>query len=262
MKKIALLLVLPCLLLSWTGLQAQQFELFEKHSFVQGSDTLPYRVLLPENYDASKKYPLVLFLHGAGERGSDNEKQLTHGAALFLQKENRSQFPAIVVFPQCSRASFWSNVKISSDENGRRFDFEDGGTPTVAMKLVMGLLEQLMVQYPIQKKQVYVMGLSMGGMGTFELVNRKPDLFAAAVPICGGANPIIAKNLKSVKWWVFHGAKDDVVPPKYSEAMVTAMKSQKVDVKFTLYPETNHNSWDATFAEPELLPWLFSCKRK
>lgn len=103
------------------------------------------------------------------------------------------------------------------------------------------------------------MGLSMGGMGTFEIISRKPDMFAAAVPICGGARPETAKNFASkVNLWVFHGAKDDVVPPQKSEVMVEAIKKANGNVKFTLYPNANHNSWDSTFAEPELLKWLFS----
>lgn len=114
-KKIVLLVVINLL---FQQTQAQDISLFEKHLFIQNGDTLPYRLLLPENYDASKKYPLVFFLHGAGERGNDNEKQLVHGAKLFLKEENRKRFPAIIVFPQCPANSFWSNVQFKMD-NGR-----------------------------------------------------------------------------------------------------------------------------------------------
>ncbi|WP_346235936.1 prolyl oligopeptidase family serine peptidase [Niabella insulamsoli] len=243
-------------------LQAQPFDAYQKKYYINAADTLPYRLLLPEGFDATKKYPLIIFLHGAGERGSDNNKQLTHGGNLFLKEANRKQHPAIIVFPQCSQSSYWSNVQIAGAGKDRHFDFQVGGSPTTPMRLVMELMKQLMDTYRIQKKQVYVMGLSMGGMGTFELVNRMPKTFAAAIPICGGANPSIAKNLRETKWWVFHGGKDDVVLPQYSEKMVAAMKANKVDVKFTLFPEANHNSWDATFAQPGLLEWLFSQKRR
>ena len=101
----------------------------------------------------------------------------------------------------------------------------------------------------------------MGGMGTFEIAWRNPTLFAAAFPICGGGDPATAKEISKINWWVFHGAKDDVVPPSNSETMVTALKAAKADVKFTLYPDANHNSWDPAFAEPGLLPWLFTQKR-
>lgn len=261
-NKILLLLLYIAVLFPLSGVLAQSFDSFEKHALIKGQDTLPYRLLLPDNYDPHKKYPLVIFLHGAGERGNDNEKQLTHGAALFLKSENRAKFPAIVVFPQCSQRSYWSNVNITGTGKDRAFEFIADGAATVPMQLVMDLTRQLLHTYNIRHKKVYVMGLSMGGMGTFELVNRMPRTFAAAVPICGGANTATAPNLKSVKWWVFHGGKDDVVLPKYSQEMVAAMKKSKVDVRFTLFPDANHNSWDAAFAEPELLNWLFAQQRK
>jgi predicted peptidase len=241
---------------------AQAFDLYEKKWLAQGPDTLPYRLLLPEGYEASKKYPLVLFLHGAGERGRDNEAQLTHGGRLFLNDTVRKSFPAIVVFPQCPPNSFWSNVQFRMDSAGKRsFAFQEGGAPTRAMAMVENLLEEVQRQYKIKSDQMYVMGLSMGGMGTFELVRRHPDLFAAAIPICGGGHPATANTLKSTKWWVFHGVKDDVVPPALSEAMVAALKTQNAPVKFTVYPEAGHDSWDNAFAEPELLPWLFAQRR-
>jgi predicted peptidase len=238
---------------------AQGFSGFQKKWFIQGRDSLPYRILLPANYNVAKKYPIILFLHGSGERGSDNEKQLTHGAKLFLNEEVRKDYPAIVVFPQCPEKSTWSNVKIKTESGGKRtFDFQKGGEPTKAMALLESLAQSLLYEYPVDKDRVYIGGLSMGGMGTFELVRRHPKLFAAAFPICGGANTATAKKLKKPSWWVFHGAKDDVVPPQLSEVMVAALKKKRADVKFTLYPEANHNSWDAAFAEKDLLPWLFS----
>lgn len=238
---------------------AQDLSLFQKFKFIQNGDTLPYRLLLPENYDASKKYPLLLFLHGRGESGTDNEKQLTHGAALFLKNENRKQYPAIVLFPQNPVNSYWSNVQMVMDNKGSRtFHFINSGEPSTSMRLVMSLLRHIFSNYNISNQQVYVMGLSMGGMGTFEIVNRMPNTFAAAVPICGGASPANARNLVRTNWWVFHGAKDDVVPPVHSENMVKAMRRNNVPVKFTLYPNANHNSWDPAFNEPDLLKWLFS----
>ncbi|HSN62327.1 MAG TPA: prolyl oligopeptidase family serine peptidase [Ferruginibacter sp.] len=260
MKKI--FFIITCLLLPVVLLKAQTNNVFEKHWLVQGTDSLPYRLLLPENYDATKKYPLVFFMHGAGERGNDNEKQLIHGAKLFLREDTRKNYPAIVVFPQCPQNSFWSNVSFRADSLGKRsFVFKADVAPTIAMKMANALLHQIIQQYPVQKKQVYIGGLSMGGMGTFEMVYRNPKLFAAAVPICGGGDPAIAKKVKKTKWWVFHGAKDDVVPPACSQEMVTALQAVNANVKFTLYPNANHNSWDAAFAEPGLLSWLFAQKK-
>lgn len=255
------ILLIAIAILAIQQCRAQDLKIFEKHWFVQNGDTLPYRLLLPDNYDASKKYPLVFFLHGAGERGNDNEKQLIHGAKLFLQEENRKKFPAIVVFPQCATNSFWSNVEFKMENGKRIFLFQEAGEPTKAMKLAQELLTAIIKTYPVAKKQIYVGGLSMGGMGTFEMVRRNPKLFAAAIPICGGGNPATASTLKKTKWWVFHGGKDDVVPPNLSQEMVEALKKQKANVKFTLYPAANHNSWDPAFAEPELLSWLFAQRK-
>lgn len=244
--------------------QAQDFSLYKKQWLIQDGDTLPYRIALPENYDSTRAYPLVLFLHGRGESGSDNEKQLTHGAKLFVTDSFRSRYPAIVVFPQCPSNNYWSNVLAVTEgsKTGKRaFWFVPGGEPTRAMRLLMSLAGYLPVRYPVDKNRMYVMGLSMGGMGTFELVRRMPGVFAAATPICGGADPATATTMKKTAWWVFHGGKDDVVLPRYSEQMVNALKKAGARVKFTLYPNANHNSWDPAFAEPGLFPWLFAQKR-
>lgn len=238
---------------------AQDFSAYQKIFFVEGKDTLPYRLLLPENYVATKKYPLILFLHGRGECGTDNEKQLWHGAGLFLKDSIRKKYPAIIVFPQCPETSYWSNVDIKEDSRGKRnFNFSPAGKSTIAMALTEKLLMHLQQKFLVNKKQVYVMGLSMGGMGTFEIVRRNQKLFAAAMPICGGANTTTAKQLKQTNWWIFHGAKDEVVNPDFSKQMFEALKSVNAKVKFTLYPEANHNSWDSAFAEPEFLAWLFA----
>jgi len=248
-----------------TLIRAQDLSLFKKEWIIQNGDTLPYRILFPEAYDSSRPYPLVLFLHGRGESGSDNEKQLIHGAKLFVTDSIRKKYPAIVVFPQCPANNYWSNVQAVTEgsKNGKRvFYFIPGGEPTRAMWGVMGLMENLQARFRINRQQVYVMGLSMGGMGTFELVRRMPGTFAAAIPICGGANPATASKLTGTSWWVFHGEKDDVVLPVNSIQMVNALRKLKAKVKFTLYPEANHNSWDPAFAEPELMKWLFSQRRK
>ena len=239
---------------------AQDTSLYERHWYIKKKDSLPYRVLLPKDYNASKKYPLILFLHGAGERGKDNKAQLTHGASLFLRDSIREKYKAIVVFPQCAAGSYWSNVHIITDsiKKTRVFRFQAGGEPTGAMKLVLGLLEELKDRYHLDKDRMYVGGLSMGGMGTFEIVRRKPKTFAAAFPICGGSNAGTAPKLKRPSWWIFHGLKDNVVDPNFSKIMAAALKDAGAHVKLTLYPEANHNSWDNAFAEKELMSWLFS----
>ena len=258
------LVFLFLLFASFSTVQGQDKNLYTKHWFIQNGDTMPYRLLLPQNYDATKQYPLVVFLHGRGESGTDNQKQLAHGSSLFLRDSIRKNYPAIVVFPQCSNDTYWSNVQATTtgERNSKRtFFFVPDGPPSSAMTMLMGLTDHLLLQYPVVKEQVYVMGLSMGGMGTFELVRRKPGVFAAAIPICGGANPATAKQLRKTKWWVFHGGKDDVVLPAFSANMVAALKKAKASVQFTLYPNANHNSWDPAFAEPNLMKWLFAQKK-
>ncbi len=234
--------------------------LFEKKLFIKNNDTLPYRILLPLNYDPSKKYPLILFLHGSGERGNDNEAQLIHGASLFLRDSIRKNYPAIVVFPQCPTNSYWSNVNIVNDsiKQTRIFNFAASGKPTTAMHLLLKLVSTLQKKYPLQKSQFYIAGLSMGGMGTFEIVRRKQNIFAAAMPICGGANTAIAAKLTKTNWWLFHGEKDNVVNVQYSKDMASAIKNAGGSVKLTVYPEANHNSWDSAFAEDDFMSWMFS----
>ncbi len=257
MKPITFVVITSWLL--FVPLNAQETPLFKKEVFEMNSATMPYRILFPEDYDTHKKYPLILVLHGSGERGNDNEIQLVHGSDLFLK--NRDMYRAIVVFPQCSANSSWASISVNNQGNGREFVFYEKAEPTKDMLLLEGLLKYLKKTYAINKRKMYVGGLSMGGFGTFEIVRRNPKLFAAAFPICGGANTAIANRIKNVKWWVFHGADDKVVPPKYSTAMVNALKAVNADIHYSLYPGVGHNSWENAFSEPELLPWLFSFKK-
>lgn len=249
--------------LSFTSrVTSQDTSIYLKKVWIQGNDSLPYRLLLPENYDSKKQYPFILFLHGAGERGNDNLKQLIHGGNLFIRDSIRKNFPAIVVFPQCAGNSFWSNVQFRFDSatQTRSFNFQQAGTPTRSMEMTINLLNKLLAEMPVKKDQVYVGGLSMGGMGTFEIVGRMPGTFAAAFPICGGGNPQTAPRLAKTAWWVFHGQKDPVVPIKLSSDMVAALRQQNARVSFTIYPDALHNSWDDAFKEPGLLEWIFSHK--
>jgi len=255
MKKIILIVFL------WTGflsLNAQTKSDFVKTSFVMNGDTLPVRILYPENFDPSKKYPLMIFLHGSGERGNDNEKQLIHGSKMFLDPDFRKQFPAVVIFPQCSNDSYWTNVKITKKRN---FDFQKGGKPTIAMKLLLGYLEDVEKLNYLDHNRFYLGGLSMGGMGTYELLRRERHTFAAAFAICGGDNVKNVKKYKIVPLWLFHGGKDDVVDPQFTKNIAQELEKLKAEYKLTIYPNANHNSWDSAFAEKDLFPWLFSHKK-
>lgn len=243
--------------------QSQQNELYKQKEFIRDTDTLNYRILYPKNFTETSQYPVVLFLHGAGERGSDNEKQLIHGSTLFANKTVRDSFPAIVIFPQCPADDYWARVDVDRSTYPIKLNFNYENGPTKPMLQVMELMEQMVKKPFVKKEQIYVMGLSMGGMGTFELIFRKPDMFAAAMPICGGGdiNSVI-EYAKTIPVWVFHGAQDNVVDPQLSIDMVTAILNQGGFPKFTLYDFANHNSWDPAFAEPDLLYWLFSHHKK
>lgn len=254
-------LVVSTILFLNTSITAQDLSTYEKKLFEQDGKVMPYRMLLPKDFDEQKEYPLILILHGSGERGNDNESQLTHGSSLFLKDEVRHKYPAIVVFPQCAANSSWARVDSEGDWGNRKFTFYKKAQPTDDMLLLEGLMKSLKKKYSIEKNQIYVGGLSMGGMGTFELVRRNPKIFAAAFPICGGANPVIANKIKRIRWWVFHGEADKVVPSKYSTQMVNALQRAGSDVTYSLYPNVEHNSWDNAFAEEELLPWLFSISK-
>lgn len=231
---------------------------YQKMEFSDNNGTMPYRILFPKDYDKTIMYPLVLVLHGAGERGTDNEAQLTHGGSLFLKPEIKEKYPAIVVFPQCPEESYWSNVEKTGTMMFAEFNFKENGAPTIAMESLQNLVKELLRNYSIDEDRLYVGGLSMGGMGTFELVRRNPDTFAAAFSICGGAHPKTAAGIKNQPWWVFHGDADMIVDYEHSKKMVEAMKATGADVKFTTYEGVNHNSWENAMAEPDLLPWLFS----
>jgi len=238
---------------------AQHTDIYEKSLFIDQSDTLRYRIMLPEGFSEDKAYPLILFLHGAGERGNDNEKQLTHGSKLFASEDNRAKFPAIVIFPQCPVNDYWANADVDRSTQPVTLKFPYEKAPTTSMSLVMKMLDKYVSEPFVKKDQVYVMGLSMGGMGTYEILYRKPEVFAAAIPICGGGNPDgVTAYAKKVPVWAFHGAMDNVVDPRLSFQMVSAILDAGGFPRFTVYDAANHNSWDPAFAEPDLLPWLFS----
>ena len=251
--------ILILLLIATTSVFSQEFK---KELLVHQNDTLPYRILIPKNYNSQKSYPLLIFLHGAGERGSDNKSQLVHGSFLFKSEDFRNNYPAIVVFPQCPEKSSWANVKRNYDMlNGKKFDFFKEISENKQLIMVEELLDLIEKKYSIDPTRRYVGGLSMGGMGTFELVARNPDYFAAAFPICGGGNPDWSDLLKTTPFWIFHGEDDGVVSVDFSRKMYEALGKEKASVRLTIYPEVNHNSWDNAFAEPDLMNWLFSNKR-
>jgi predicted peptidase len=237
-----------------TALWAQD-QLYDKGTFTHDGGELAYRLLAPARVEADKKYPLVVFLHGAGERGNDNEKQLIHGSALFTKY--RDKFPAFVLFPQCPNGKRW--VEVDWSQKTPHVSPKEASEP---MKRTRALIDQLVKNKPIDTSRIYIMGLSMGGYGVWDFMARYPDVAAAAVPICGGADNTTAAAIKHIPVWAFHGAKDAVVWPIRSQSMVEELKKAGGTVRYTEYPSVGHNSWTPAFAEAELLPWLFAQQRK
>lgn len=216
-----------------TTKDSQQVCTFEKEVKV----TLHYLLYLPEDYakDPAKKWPLILFLHGAGERGSDLEKVKKHGPPKLIAKGK--QFPFIIVSPQCPDGKWWS-----TDES-------------------FLLLDEIQEKYRVDKHKTYLTGLSMGGFATWSMAGSQPERFAAIAPVCGGGEPILAGRMKEIPIWAFHGAKDSVVPLERSQEMIDAVRKMGNDAKFTIYPEADHDSWTETYNNPELFEWFLKHER-
>ena len=253
----------PFLILGFLGFPcfflAQEESPYQKALFIKGNDTLKYRIMFPVNFSESQQYPLVLFLHGAGERDSDNEKQLEHGSKLFANEEIRDRFPAIVIFPQCPVEDYWANVIEDTSTLPKTLIFPEDAKPKKIMLLLLDFMDEFITNPYVKKEQIYLGGLSMGAKGTYELLSRRPDMFSAAFAICGAGNTNLAKiYAQKVSMWIFHGSKDNVTNPQYSIDMVSSILKYGGKPNFSLYADDNHNSWDSAFAEPDLLPWLFS----
>jgi len=255
-----LILIATLIVVALLKLKAQDQKAYKAEIFNFEDKSLPYRIMYPDDFDSAKQYPLIVFLHGAGERGNDNKSQLIHGGSFFADKEIKKAYPAVVVFPQCAAGSYWASVDITRHENKPpEFSFKPNANPTEPMFLTMILLDSLLSKAWIDKSQVFIGGLSMGGMGTFELLYRRPEVFAAAFPVCGGGNPeFINPEVKNVRVYAFHGEKDDVVSVGYSKKMIQSYVNAGVDARLTIYPGVGHNAWDYVFNEPQLLELLFN----
>ena len=226
---------------------------YEAQTFTdKAGKSIKYHLMKPFDFDAKKPYPVLLFLHGMGGCGSDNKKNLTDAGVpkIFADDALRRKYPAIVLVPQCPRGSYWAG-----SIRGRK-------RPTMDA-LVIGMLEAVCKEFKADKRRLYITGLSLGGFGTFGTVSARPDLFAAAVPICGGWRK--GKDIKpmaAVPFWIFHGGADNVVPARLSQEMNGALKAAGAAVKYTEYPGVGHNSWTRAYNTPELWQWLFAQKKK
>jgi predicted peptidase len=215
--------------------------------------TLSYRLLKPAQYDPKTKYPLVLFLHGAGERGNDNARQLDTGGQVLGTEPMRAKFPCFEVVPQCPADLSWG-----------------GGRPTsqpVALaeplRLALEIVAKTRKDYSIDENRLYITGLSMGGFGTWEAITRYPDMFAAAAPVAGGGDPARVKAIADAKLpiWLWHGANDTIVDPERSREMVRALKAAGWQAKYTETPGQGHFEHDRAYYGDELWVWMFAQKK-
>jgi predicted peptidase len=200
-----------------------------------------YLLFLPETYgkDKAKKWPLILFLHGSGERGTNPASVRRVGLPKKLDAE--PAFPFLVLSPQCPKDKWWTDAEVTV--------------------MVMALLDEVCRSYSVDPDRVYLTGLSMGGFGVWGLAGQYPDRFAAAAPLCGGGNLFQAPRLKSVPVWAFHGAKDKAVPVVFSQQMVSILKRAGGTVQLTIYPDLDHIIWDKTYADDRLYEWFLMHKR-
>ena len=201
--------------------------------------SLKYLLYVPDAYNRTPtKWPLVLFLHGAGERGDDLELVKKHGPPKLIAQGR--EFPAIIVSPQCPKDTWWTDHVAALE----------------------ALLDEIVARYRVDEDRIYVTGISMGGFGTWALAFDQPQRFAALGVICGRGDPAKAALLKHVPIWVFHGAKDQTVPLKDSQDMVEALQAAGGSPKFTVYPDAGHDSWTRTYESPAFWEWLFAQRRR
>ncbi|MCC6414208.1 MAG: prolyl oligopeptidase family serine peptidase [Saprospiraceae bacterium] len=218
---------------------------------------LPYQMLKPESPKKGVKYPLVLFLHGAGERGDNNHAQTKNGVYAFCETVNLEKYPCYLIAPQCPIGQQWGGL-----QRGLESVTFDPSTPSEPGRLALELLDKVLQENPdIDRNRIYITGLSMGGFGTIDLLMRRPELFAAAMPLCGGGDIQYTDKIKNIPIWLFHGGIDEVVLPAFSRNMYKALKDKGSSVKYTEFSTLGHSMWQETYYNPAVLDWLFSQHR-
>jgi predicted peptidase len=238
---------------SATAIAAQDLvDGFAARTFVGKNGTkMQYRLFVPDQKARTRPLPAIVYLHGSGGIGSDNLKQIsggnTNGTHVWTTARMQARYPAFVVAPQLPA--------------GERWDRQGGDGLAPYAQLVIELLDSLSREFTIDHARIYLTGQSMGGIGTWDLITKRPDAFAAAVPLCGAGTPARAAAAKGVAIWAFHGAKDDTVPVSGSRDMVAALRASGSNVKYTEYPDVGHDVWSRAYADPQLPGWLFAQQR-
>lgn len=210
-----------------------------------------YRLRTPSEVVSQKTYPLVLFLHGAGERGTDNLAQLKHGVTAIIEGADKLADPVFLIAPQCPTGRYWSPIDLQTGQ------LAAPDKPNALLEAVIALVDETAKSQPIDPKRIYLTGISMGGFATWDLLARYPTKFAAAIPICGGGDPSEATKFFKVPLWAFHGEADPVVPVKTTRDMIAALEKAGGKPQATYYPGVGHDSWTRTYDNPEVIRWLF-----
>jgi predicted peptidase len=216
-----------------------------------------YRLLAPTKIESDGKYPLVVFLHGAGERGNDNVLQLKYLPAWLAAPDVRERHACFVLAPQCRMDERWVDVSWADKTSAPQ-----AAEPTTDLKGVTAMLEAVARDEPIDPDRVYLTGISMGGFGTWDLASRMPDRFAALLPICGGGDERAAARIAGIPTWVAHGDADKAVPVERSRSMVKALEAAGGRPKYVEMPGVGHDAWTPTYHDPAALDWLFAQRRK
>lgn len=237
--------------------QLPDTSLFEPYHHLEGNDTFPYRFYRSMNADTmTEALPLVIFLHGAGERGNDNCMQLKHCVRFFLDDTVTGRYPFLLMVPQCPNEKRWVNTDWSLPEH--TMDSE----PTAELHGVMAVLDSLVDCGAVDPTRLYICGISMGGFGVWDALQRWPEKFAAAIPICGGGDLAYADAMKDIPVYIFHGLQDGIVMPSRSIQMYDALREAgNEESVLVTYPELEHVCWDAAFSTPGLFGWLFGKKK-
>jgi len=219
--------------------------------------TLPYRMHIPGKMETGRTYPLVIHMHGAGSRGANNLNQIRNGGADFIAWAKRQGEEFVFVAPQCPVKMKW----VDSPWKARKSTMKE--SPTPYLRMAMEIIDDVRKRYPVDQDRIYVMGISMGGYATWELLQRRPELFAAALPCCGGGDSALAPRLVDIPIWTFHGDRDRTVPVVRSRDMVAAIRAAGGSkIKYREYPGKGHNVWTPTFSDDSVFEWLFSQRRK
>ncbi|MCM8526046.1 MAG: prolyl oligopeptidase family serine peptidase [Lentisphaeraceae bacterium] len=253
MRLTALLMIL----MSMVNLSALDKEKFKANVFKNDEGKLNYRLFSSEGMKEGEKYPLILTFHGSSSCGDDNISQLRErrGPLEIMDYTERTGKKAFILSPQCPGGQAWVNTPWY----GKSHTMPE--KPAFAMKMTLALLDKLLQELPVDKSRIYVTGLSLGGFGTWDIIQRKPDLFAAAIPVCGGGDTAQAGNIKNLPIWIFHGDSDNIVYTKRSRDMFAALKKVDAKVQYTEYKNTGHDSFTETYKNDKVLDWFFSQKK-